>query len=134
MQKQQVRSFIMGEPKYSFINEIVRPRDGAVFKIGDLVYWNDRDWMFEDQEYQKQNQSSIFSGNIDQIYIIDDGNDRFNIQISLENEQPHSLGRLDLNDIEFDPELFDDVSFYNEDNFEDNNDQMSTVQNNEDSV
>jgi hypothetical protein len=103
------------------IDKIIRPKDGKEFKIGDLVYWADPDWNFEDQEYQKKYESNVFEGNIGDIMIIQydwDKEDIFHIEVSLTNVKPFCLGRLELNDIEFNPEDLKGEMFYNDEDWD----------------
>jgi hypothetical protein len=116
------------------IDKIIRPKDGKEFKIGDLVYWADPDWNFEDQEYQKKYESNVFTGNIENIMVIQyDWNKEglFNIEITLTNTSPYDLGRLELNDIELDPEDLRDEMFYSDEYWNEENKLVSTESNNE---
>lgn len=93
---------------YTLVDSITRPKDDKIFKVGDLVYWNDPDYILEDKEY-KSKYGSLFEGNILQIWIIENIENNFEIQILLTNEKPFALGRLNLNDIEHNK---DDIKEY----------------------
>jgi len=98
--KQTVHSFMSGT-EFSYLDKVVRPKDGTVFKIGDLIEWEDLDAEIEkyDEETDEITYKTpqFYQGKIDRIYLIEWSKDVFNIQISL---KVPSLGRLDLNDIE----------------------------------
>jgi hypothetical protein len=115
--------------KTGSIDKIIRPKDGKEFKIGDLVYWADPDWVYEDQEYQKKYESNVFVGNIEDIMIIQydwDKEDIFHIEVTLGNTKPYDLGRLELNDIELDPEDLKDEMFYSDEYWNEENKLVSS--------
>jgi hypothetical protein len=119
----------MNKMQTGSINKISRPKDGKEFKIGDLVYWADLDWVYEDQEYQKKYQSNVFVGNIEDIMVIHydwDKEDKFSIKVSLTNTEPFDLGRLELNEIELNPEDLKDEMFYNDEYWDVVNNQVSS--------
>lgn len=98
---------------FSELEQIERPKDGKIFKVGDLVYWNDPDYWSEDKEYKNQ-YGSLFQGKIDGIWLTHyswDKPDIFHVEISLDGNttKPYPLGRLDLNDIE---QSKDDIEDY----------------------
>ena len=106
MNKQLEKGEFISGNKWTTINEIMRPSDGQIFKIGDMVDWCDPDdWLLNDdeREYYKDTSYPYFTGTISKIMIIEDSKPqiyKYNIEICLRNTEPHDIGRLDLNDIE----------------------------------
>lgn len=89
-----VHEFISGN-KYSFIDSVVRPKDAEKFKIGDVVSWDDPDIEYN-VDTEEPLSDETYTGKIGRIFLIDEGHDRFSIEISLDDV---ALGRLPLNDI-----------------------------------
>jgi hypothetical protein len=81
--------------KYSYLDKVVRPKDGEEFKIGDLVSWDDPDVELDREGNFITEQT--FQGKIDSIFLIEHKYGEFEIEVSINNPR---LGRLELNEIE----------------------------------